>query len=41
VGAFDGEYVYFAPFAGTTIARFDARSPPAMPPLPGFFGSFF
>jgi hypothetical protein len=37
--AFDGRYVYFAPSASTNVvARFDARTPPAMPP--GFAGSF-
>jgi hypothetical protein len=41
VGAiFDGRYLYFAPGLGT-VARFDARDPPAMPPLPAFHGSFF
>jgi hypothetical protein len=34
---FDGRYLYFA---GKTIARFDARNPVAMPPLPGFHGAF-
>ncbi len=43
---FDGRYVYFAP-DGTgpavhaTIVRFDAKSPPSMPSLPAFHGSFF
>jgi hypothetical protein len=39
-GAFDGRYVYFAPQTGSVVARFDARSTPAMPKLPAFYGSF-
>src|SRR5439155_1209450 len=41
---FDGRYLYLVPNNGTvasTVARFDAKSPPSMPNLPGFFGSFF
>lgn len=38
--AFDGRYVYLAP-AGGVAARFDARTPRAMPELPGFKGSFY
>ncbi len=38
--AFDGGAVYFIPHGASTIARFAAKSPPAMPVLPGFFGSF-
>jgi hypothetical protein len=44
--AFDGRYVYFVPvYQGPPappgiVARFDARTPPAMPPIPGFQGSF-
>jgi hypothetical protein len=38
---FDGQYLYFVPYNGAVVARFDARSPPAMPQLPDFFGSFF
>ena len=39
---FDGEYVYFiaGESGNATIARFDAKTPPSMPQLPGFFGSF-
>jgi hypothetical protein len=37
---FDGRYLYLAPDANGTVARFDARSPAAMPKLPGFTGSF-
>ena len=38
---FDGRYLYFAPAGLSTVARFDAKSPPSMPSLPAFFGSFF
>jgi hypothetical protein len=38
---FDGRYVYLVPYVGShVVARFDAKSPPSMPKLPGFFGSF-
>jgi hypothetical protein len=36
---FDGRYLYFEPGGNTIVARFDARTPPAMPP--GFSGSFY
>jgi hypothetical protein len=36
---FDGEYVYFIPYFDSVIARFDARSPAALPP--GWGSSFF
>jgi hypothetical protein len=40
--AFDGRYLYLAPnsAAAGLVVRFDARSPPARPALPGYFGSF-
>lgn len=38
--AFDGRYLHLVPNLGTAVVRFDARSPPAMPALPAFFGSF-
>jgi hypothetical protein len=38
---FDGRYVYFASDDDSYIARFDAKSPPSMPTLPAFHGSFF
>lgn len=38
--AFDGRYLYLVPHGGSTVARFDARTPQAMPPLPAFYGSF-
>lgn len=41
--AFDGRYLYLVPndYAwDSVIARFDARTPPAMPALPEWFGSF-
>ena len=38
--AFDGRYLYLVPHVGSTVARFDARTPQAMPPLPAFYGSF-
>ena len=38
--AFDGEYVYFAPYFSTVVARFNAKTPPSMPKLPGWSGSF-
>jgi hypothetical protein len=39
---FDGRYVYFVPLASNRggVLRFDARSPPSMPSLPQFHGSF-
>src|SRR5262249_41892644 len=37
---FDGRYVYLVPNIYSVVARFDAKSPPSMPKLPGFFGSF-
>jgi hypothetical protein len=36
---FDGRYVYLN--SGGGVARFDAKTPPSMPTLPGFSGSFF
>ena len=38
---FDGRYLYLVPEGNTNVARFDARTPPAMPALPFFHGSFF
>ena len=38
---FDGRYLYLVPEGNTTVARFDARTPAAMPALPAFHGSFF
>jgi hypothetical protein len=42
---FDGEFVYFVPYENPSldgiVARFDSRTPPAMPKLPDFHGSFF
>jgi hypothetical protein len=40
-GVFDGEYLYVYSLAGAAVARFHARTLPALPPLPGFHGSFF
>jgi hypothetical protein len=40
-GVFDGRYLYLASYATPVVARFEAKSPPSMPPLPAFFGSFF
>jgi hypothetical protein len=39
---FDGRYVYFVPRLSNRgdVLRFDARSPPSMPSLPQFHGSF-
>ncbi len=37
---FDGEFVYFVPGANGTVARFDAKTPPSLPKLPGWSGSF-
>jgi hypothetical protein len=37
---FDGRYLYLVPNSGGVVARFDARSPPSMPKLPAFYGSF-
>jgi hypothetical protein len=36
---FDGRYVYFVPFAGSVVVRFDAREPAALPS--GYSGSFY
>jgi len=38
---FDGRYLYLVPEGYTNVARFDARTPSAMPALPEFHGSFF
>ncbi len=40
-GAFDGQYLYLAPFYGTVVARLNAKAPPSQPALPSYFGSFF
>jgi hypothetical protein len=37
---FDGRYVYLVPSGAGIVARFDAKSPPSMPKLPAFSGSF-
>jgi hypothetical protein len=37
---FDGEYVYLVPSGRSVVTRFDAKSPPGMPGLPAFHGSF-
>ncbi|HEY5242196.1 MAG TPA: hypothetical protein VIJ22_12045, partial [Polyangiaceae bacterium] len=37
---FDGQYLYLVP-KGTWVARFEAKTPRAMPTLPGFNGSFY
>jgi hypothetical protein len=37
---FDGQFVYFVPASNGTVARFDAKTPPSMPKLPGWNGSF-
>jgi hypothetical protein len=39
--AFDGDDVYFIPHGSSTVVRFHAKSPPALPVLPSFGGSFF
>ncbi len=36
---FDGRYLYIA--GGLNVTRFDAKSPPSMPALPSFKGSFY
>jgi hypothetical protein len=41
---FDGQYVYFLPSTGAkgaVFVRFAAKSPPSMPGLPDYHGSFF
>jgi len=38
---FDGQSMYFVPTDHAFITRFEARTSPQMPKLPGFFGSFF
>jgi hypothetical protein len=37
--AFDGEFAYFIPFANSIVARFDAKTPPSIPP--SYHGSFY
>jgi hypothetical protein len=37
--AFDGRYLYLN--SGGGVSRFDAKTPPSLPKLPGFGGSFF
>ncbi len=37
---FDGRFVYLAPGSGGFFTRFDAKSPPSIPSLAAFFGSF-
>lgn len=37
---YDGQYLYFIP-KGTWVARFDTKTPGAMPALPAFNGSFY
>lgn len=37
-GGFDGRYVYFSPYGGSVVVRYDtARMPPALPPRLGSF----
>lgn len=38
--AFDGQYLYVIPHGSRVITRFEARTPPALPSLPSFSGSF-
>jgi hypothetical protein len=38
---FDGEFVYLVPHGNGVVARFDAKSPGALPALPAFHGSFY
>lgn len=38
---FDGEFLYLLPHANGVVARFDARTPAALPALPAFHGSFY
>ena len=43
---FDGRYLYLVPYwtGGSysgNVFRFDAKTPPSMPNLPAFHGSFF
>jgi hypothetical protein len=37
---FDGSAVYFVPHGGSTAVRFSAKTPPSMPQVSGFGGSF-
>jgi hypothetical protein len=37
---FDGSAIYLVPHAASTAVRFDAKSPPSLPQVPGFGGSF-
>ena len=38
---FDGRYLYLAPNFNSVAARLDVKSPPSMPNLPAFHGSFY
>jgi hypothetical protein len=38
--AFDGRYLYLAPSSGGVVLRFDAKTPPSLPRLPQWSGSF-
>ena len=39
--AYDGRYVYLVPDSNGTVARFDAKTPPALPSIPEFGASFY
>jgi hypothetical protein len=38
---FDGQYLYLIPNSNGIAARFEVKTPPSMPALPAFHGSFF
>jgi hypothetical protein len=38
---FDGKFLYLMPHGNTWVARFEAKTPESMPPLPEFHGSFY
>lgn len=38
---FDGRYMYLVPNFNAIVARFDTKTPPSMPNLPDFHGSFY
>jgi hypothetical protein len=39
--AYDGRYLYLAPNFNSVAARLDTKTPPSMPNLPAFHGSFY
>jgi hypothetical protein len=38
---FDGQYLYLIPYLSPFFGRYSVRTPPSMPALPAFHGSFW